>query len=140
MSKRRAIVLAGLLALLVACSGEPALTEQQARGRELYVANCAGCHGAQGEGAPNWQQPLPNGTYPAPPHDGSGHTWHHPDALLLAITAKGGQSAGSGMPAFEDKLTRDEMEAILAYLKSLWSAEQRAAQEDISRRFEQGAP
>ena len=52
-----------------------------ALGRQVYAANCASCHGAELEGQPDWGEPLPNGRYPAPPHDASGHTWHHPDAL-----------------------------------------------------------
>ncbi|MGR3200120.1 MAG: c-type cytochrome, partial [Paracoccus sp. (in: a-proteobacteria)] len=40
-----------------------------ALGQRLYAENCASCHGADLEGQPDWQTPLENGRYPAPPHD-----------------------------------------------------------------------
>ena len=58
-------------------------------GRTLYQTHCASCHGADLEGQPNWQTPLPNGRLPAPPHDATGHTWHHPDGVLFRITRDG---------------------------------------------------
>src|SRR5581483_12367208 len=50
---------------------------QVGRGRQVYVQNCARCHGQNAEGAPNWQQPDALGNLPPPPHDDSGHTWRH---------------------------------------------------------------
>lgn len=123
--------LLGLAMILTACGGSD---EQLAQGQAVYEAECAACHGLRGEGEANWQQAGADGVMPAPPHDGSGHTWHHPDPQLLAIIANGGGTPGSRMPAFEGKLTQQEMESVLAYIKSFWSAEQRAAQADITRR------
>ena len=54
-------------------------------GRDLYLANCSQCHGVNGEGQPNWLQRNPDGTFLAPPHDSTGHTWHHSDGLLFRI-------------------------------------------------------
>jgi hypothetical protein len=45
--------------------------------------------GANLEGQPNWKERQANGRLPAPPHDASGHTWHHPDAQLFGITKQG---------------------------------------------------
>lgn len=111
---------------------------QIADGRSLYVTYCASCHGLNLEGQPNWQQPLPNGMMPAPPHDATGHTWHHPDTFLFQITKYGGQSVAppgyvSGMPAFGNQLTDRQIWAILAYIKSTWPPEIRGAQEAINR-------
>ena len=72
---------------------------------------------------------MPDGSLPPPPHDSSGHTWHHPDALLLSIIASGGDPATkSKMPAFKDKLTQDEMTAILEFIKSRWGEGERGFQ------------
>jgi mono/diheme cytochrome c family protein len=98
-----------------------------AAGAKVYAQHCAACHGANLEGQPNWRTRLPNGRLPAPPHDESGHTWHHPDGVLFGITKHGlvpGRYAPPGyqsdMPAFEGKLTDDEIWTVLAYIKSRW--------------------
>jgi S-disulfanyl-L-cysteine oxidoreductase SoxD len=99
-----------------------------AAGTKLYTQHCASCHGAKLEGQPNWRQRLPNGRLPAPPHDESGHTWHHPDSVLFAITKNGlippyaPKGYESDMPAFGEKLTDEEIWAVLAYIKSHWTS------------------
>ena len=60
-------------------------------GQKIYVENCASCHGVNLEGQPNWRSQLPAGGLPAPPHDETGHTWHHSDKLNFKYTKKGGQ-------------------------------------------------
>jgi mono/diheme cytochrome c family protein len=78
---------------------------------------------------PDWKKSLPNGSFPAPPHDSSGHTWHHPDTVLLSVIANGSDPASkSTMPAFKDKLTVDEMSAILEFFKSRWDKDEREYQ------------
>ncbi len=98
------------------------------RGALIYADYCASCHGVNLEGVPNWKQRQPNGKFPAPPHDSSGHTWHHHDALLLSIIADGGAPGISDMPAFGDRLTGDEMRAVLTFIKSTWGDEERETQ------------
>ncbi|OGT27454.1 MAG: hypothetical protein A2Z17_01825 [Gammaproteobacteria bacterium RBG_16_66_13] len=103
--------------------------ERVARGAELYATNCGACHGTELEGASNWKRSLPDGSLPPPPHDSSGHTWHHPDGLLLEIIAGGGVPAlNSKMPAFGEKLTPDEMRSILEFIKSNWGKDAREFQ------------
>src|SRR3546814_6805220 len=53
------------------------------QGKAIYAYSCAACHGAKLQGQPRWRERLANGRLPAPPHDDTGHTWHHPDAVLL---------------------------------------------------------
>jgi len=103
--------------------------EQVARGAELYAENCAACHGANMQGAPDWKRRLPDDSLPPPPHDDSGHTWHHPDRLLLEIiTAGGDPDFNSKMPAFGAKLTAREMGSILEFIKNSWDRESREFQ------------
>jgi mono/diheme cytochrome c family protein len=105
-------------------------------GAALYGEHCAACHGADLEGEPDWQRPGPDGRLPAPPHDATGHTWHHGDGFLMDYTRRGGQAVlddlgvryDSAMPAFGDILTDDEIEAILDYIKASWPDEIRAFQ------------
>ena len=100
-----------------------------ATGATLYAQHCASCHGKALEGQPNWKQPLPNGKYPAPPHDNIGHTWHHNDGVLLAITLNGGNGQGDmshgDMPAFKATLSPAQAQQILTFIKSRWGTQQR---------------
>jgi len=108
-----------------------------ALGKTVYAEACAACHGAKLEGERNWRARKPNGTFGAPPHDRSGHTWHHTDELLFRITKFGGASiapAGfrSGMPAFKDQLADRQIWAVLAFIKSRWPARERSIQARIN--------
>ncbi|MCL4798930.1 MAG: c-type cytochrome [Burkholderiales bacterium] len=116
---------------------DPSDARQVALGKTVYDKHCAACHGANLEGQPRWQSRLPSGRMPAPPHDASGHTWHHPDELLFGMTKHGivpGKYAPPGyesdMPAFAGTLTDDEIWAVLAYIKSRWPPEIQRAQRE----------
>lgn len=116
---------------------DPTDAAQVARGEPLYAEHCAECHGPELGGEPNWRQRNPDGTLPAPPHDETGHTWHHPDSLLFDYTKRGGAAVApegfqSAMPGFGDVLSDAEIWAVLAYIKSRWPAEVRARQAEIS--------
>ena len=94
-----------------------------ARGAEVYRANCAICHGARGDGAPNWQRPGPDGKYPAPPLNGSGHAWHHPYAALKMTIRDGTVRLGGNMPEWKDKLSDHDIDAVIVWMLSLWPKE-----------------
>ena len=121
------LVLAGCERPAELTKADPANAQQVAQGARIYGQHCASCHGARLEGQPNWQLKLPNGRMPAPPHDESGHTWHHPDQVLFGIIREGlvpGKYAPPGyesdMPAFAGKLGDEEIWAVLAFIKSHW--------------------
>lgn len=114
-------------------------------GHALYMSHCAACHGAQHEGQPNWRIRRPDGRLPAPPHDETGHTWHHPDLVLFDITRNGmvpGRTAPEGyesdMPAYAGILSDEEIIAVLAYIKSTWPAEVRDLHDELNRNAWQG--
>jgi mono/diheme cytochrome c family protein len=110
-------------------------------GAEVYRQHCAACHGARLKGQPNWQQRKPDGRLPAPPHDASGHTWHHGDEVLFRITKLGPSAIVDGyksdMPGFENVLSDDEIRAVLAFIKSTWPERERQYQE-LRTRAERG--
>ncbi|MYB76190.1 MAG: cytochrome c [Chloroflexi bacterium] len=106
------------------------------RGEVQYQLHCASCHGANLEGQPNWRERDENGFLPAPPHDVTGHTWHHTDALLFDVTKYGstavvGSDYKSNMPGFEDKMSDGEIWAVLAYIKSTWPADIQEIQSEL---------
>jgi mono/diheme cytochrome c family protein len=117
----RVRTVAGLIASLAIV--QPAVAQEQ-DGRSLYETNCASCHGAQLEGQPDWMSRLPNGRLPAPPHDETGHTWHHSDAQLFRIVKEGLGAIAPGyetdMPAFADRMSDDEIRAVIDYIKTTW--------------------
>ena len=114
--------------------------ELVALGRTVYMRQCASCHGTHLEGQPNWKERLPSGRLPAPPHDGTGHTWHHSDKQLFDMTKNGATGILPGyesdMPPFKGVLTDREILAVLAYIKSSWPPDTRARQERINRQSE----
>lgn len=99
--------------------------EAVALGRGIYADYCGSCHGENLEGEPNWRITKDNGMRPAPPHDETGHTWHHADALLFDLTKRGvaevvGGGYESDMIGFGDILSDAEILAVLAFIKSTW--------------------
>lgn len=136
------VLLAGLaypFLELAPAGGQEAAEARIARGRSLYASHCAMCHGKNLEGQPDWQTRLPTGRLPAPPHDASGHTWHHPDSVLIGITRDGlkpyaGADYESDMPAFAGILNDEEIEAVIAFIRSTWPEREREYQARQSAR------
>lgn len=113
-----------------------------AQGATIYEAQCASCHGANLEGQPNWRERGADGRLPAPPHDETGHTWHHPDVLLFKLTKEGppkemgnGEPYYSNMPAFGGVLSDDEIVAVLSYIKSRWPEDVRRRHDELNRQM-----
>jgi mono/diheme cytochrome c family protein len=113
---------------------DPALT---ARGKVVYAERCASCHGANLEGQPNWRKRLPNGRLPAPPHDRTGHTWHHSDWQLFDMTKNGTAGMVPGyetdMPAYKDILSDADIWAVLSFIESTWPQDIRERQQRIKQ-------
>lgn len=109
-----------------------------AAGELVYQAHCASCHGEQLEGQTNWRERGADGRLPAPPHDASGHTWHHADDLLFEITKYGAaivindSDYKSNMPSYESVLSDDDIIAVLSYIKNSWPQKERSWQEEVN--------
>lgn len=95
--------------------------EKIKRGEAVYRKNCASCHGPNGEATPGWRNPGPDGRYPPPPLDGSAHAWHHSTETLERMIRVG--SPDGGMPAWDGKLTNQEIDDVIVWIKSLWPDE-----------------
>lgn len=130
------VVGAGVLAVDQVSSARKE-AEALATGQAIYKEHCSACHGASLQGEPDWQTPLPSGRLPAPPHDASGHTWHHSDAILFRLVKEGvpavvGGNYESDMPGFAGVLSDDEIWAVLAYIESTWPERERSHQTQVS--------
>ena len=130
-----ALILASLGTLACSSGGSgaaPAATEPPAlsarTGEEVFTTTCVACHQVGGVGQPDWHIPNAEGVLPAPPLNGDGHTWHHSDGFLYRYVKNGGKMLEtpslpdfkSGMPAFGEQLSHEEIVAVLTYVKSLW--------------------
>ncbi|MEX2323710.1 MAG: cytochrome c [Acidimicrobiia bacterium] len=135
--KRLVLLSLAAVFLLAACAPQVTPVESDSDpvislGGELYQANCQACHGGATGGSVT---DIP------PPHNADGHTWHHSDCLLTEIILEGspprpGLPEGVGpMPSFEGQLTVDEVAAILTYIKTWWTEEQREFQAEITDRL-----
>jgi mono/diheme cytochrome c family protein len=97
---------------------------QVARGQAVYTEHCLTCHGPDGRGLPgDWRVREADGRFPPPPLDDSAHAWHHPTAVLLEVIREGSPGGQGNMPAWKDKLAEQQMQDVVAYIKSLWSDE-----------------
>ncbi len=147
LQRKLGLIFALASGILVGCSSVPPTatptSERLALGRRIYDQNCASCHGAQGQGqypdAP--YKPDQAGLIGAPPHNSSGHTWHHADGLLLDIVRNGLIVKGfQPMPAFGDKLSAAEIGAVLDYIRTWWKPDQLEFQATVSARYTPAAP
>ena len=138
MKRTTQLILSGLLAgiFLSACDQAPNSqagaktmaqkrdldSPQVVRGRVIYDQHCAECHGAQGKGPiGDWRIRDAEGKFPPPPLDDSAHAWHHPTAVLLEMVREGSPQGQGNMPAWKEKLSEQNMQDVVAYIKSLWS-------------------
>tara|TARA_B100000795_G_scaffold89435_1_gene65088 strand:+ start:267 stop:668 length:402 start_codon:yes stop_codon:yes gene_type:complete len=116
-----------IIALLTGCSSgdkEKSSESNIALGENVFNQNCVSCHGSKGRGlAENWKVKDENGNFPAPPLNGTAHTWHHSPSQLLYTINKGGVDMGGQMPGFEGRLNEEEKQALIDYIYSLWPSE-----------------
>jgi mono/diheme cytochrome c family protein len=140
----RNFLLCGVVALLLGCgdsapfsalSGQPQIDHktglvkrnfdqaQIKRGASVYAAICVGCHGPNGEATPDWRKPGADGKYPPPPLDSTAHAWHHSTEVLKKTILKGTPPDIGSMPAWEGKLTEQQVDDVIVWIKSLWSDE-----------------
>ena len=120
---------------------DPTNSKQVERGQKIYMRFCSLCHGRKLEGQPEWHKPKPDGKMPAPPHDETGHTWHHADIVLFNITKYGlvpphaPEGYQSDMPAWGETLKDEDIWAVLAFIKSLWPKENLEFQENVNKTY-----
>lgn len=111
--------------------GTISLLLRERRGQEVYNAYCLSCHGG----------PTGGGMEDYPPrHNANGHTWHHPDCALKRVVREGSdamrQMAPPGAPEmlpFKDRLSAEDIDAVLAYIKTMWTPVQRDLQASFTQ-------
>lgn len=86
---------------------------QPERGKAIYDARCASCHGQQGQG----DGPQAPFLSPRPSSLVSAATSVKSDADLLAAIANG--KPRTAMPSWKTELSEEERRDVLAYVRSL---------------------
>ena len=108
------------------------------QGKKVYMRFCSLCHGRNLEGQKNWRVRKPDGKLPAPPHNETGHTWHHSDVALFEITKFGlipphaPEGYKSDMPAWKDTLSDTDIWAVLSFIKSQWPEKEKKYQQQFN--------
>lgn len=129
----RRMIYSGLLGLMIACDQTPQVSSSSTglnskrnfkaevleMGKKVYQQHCAVCHANEAQGVKEWRQPGADGKYPPPPLNGSGHAWHHSRLQLKNAILHGTQPTGN-MPAWQGRLSDQEIEAVISYFQSLW--------------------
>ena len=133
-TRKSPLLLVWVILIITACEREPQVSSSSsglmqqrkydaavlADGKQLFYSHCAQCHGSNAQGHPQWRKVGPDGKYPAPPLNGSGHAWHHSRAVLRNVIKNGSPQGQGNMPAWQDKLTDQQIEHIIDYFQSLW--------------------
>ena len=105
-------------------------------GQGQYNLRCAHCHGYDGEGqlANTIANTQSLGMNLVPAHDSSGHTWQHPDQLLVRVIKEGISNPLDQfvMEPYASVMTDDQINAVLAYIKLWWTDDQRAHQKQLT--------
>jgi len=90
-----------------------ATPESIAAGQQLYLRNCASCHGRNGQGGPG------NDLIPAAPSL-LGDSWSHGSTDGEIFTnIKNGVGPDFNMVPFKDKLKDDEIWTVVNYIRSI---------------------
>jgi mono/diheme cytochrome c family protein len=128
MNCRSILIIAGSVLVLAGCNrtttttspstngssgiGRPATAtpDEFAATRAIFEKNCVKCHQKTGEGGP---VKLEDGTKLKVPNLRTGHALNHPDSDFIKQIAKG----GDGMPAFKDKLSADQINDLVRFIR-----------------------
>jgi mono/diheme cytochrome c family protein len=130
MSKSQSVIVATalLLAIVTACktnqtssspaangnsSSAPSTPDRFAVARATYEKDCKSCHGTKGVGGP---VKLDDGTKLKVPSFQDARALRHPDSDYLKQITKG----GDGMPAFEKKLTPEQMNDLIGFIREVF--------------------
>ena len=116
MAVNRAVLVFSCLAVaggIVAAAQTPATPESIAAGQQLYVRNCASCHGRTGDGGPG------NDLIPAAPSLIDDQWDHGSTDKAIFDNIRNGVAPDFNMVPFKDKLKDDEIWSVVNYIRSI---------------------
>lgn len=99
-----------------------------AQAQTAYETHCAHCHGyyLEGQLSSTVENTVEIGLHTVPPHNSEGHTWQHPDQLLIRTIQQGIQNPLNHFPmvGYESVLDEDDILGIIDYMRLYWTDEQ----------------
>lgn len=110
--------------LLVLLAPQPAAQDANARARQLFVANCASCHGESGDGKGTAELDRPARSF----QDGGFSFGNTPEALFRTISVG---IPGTPMAGFEASLSEEERKRLADYVVTLGPPIEAVAEEDM---------
>lgn len=119
-----------LLALALLTGWATSNTAQIAKGKEVYETACILCHGKDGAGNPEWESEI------RPVSFADCGTTAEPSALWKSVVVNGGPKHGLAdiMPAFGEAFPPDELDAVVAYLRTFCKTADRYPPGDLNFR------
>ena len=114
LSVKRFLILVMMLSAILIASASAALAQTDDEGVVIYESSCARCHGSDGLGIPGTFPPLANNP------DAGDHAYVV-DVVTNGLEGKEimGVSYDSAMPAFNNRLSPEEIELVSAYVVKL---------------------
>jgi len=99
-----------------------------ARGKQIFEGTCQACHGVKGIGeVPGNPTAKDKFGFKAPALNNDTHAWHHSDAAIK-MTIQNGSPRNSRMVAFKDTFSDQDINSVIAYIKTFWSLKSLACQ------------
>ncbi len=119
-----------LLALALLTGWATSNTAQIAKGREVYETACILCHGPDGAGNPEWESEI------RPVSFADCGTTAESSVLWKSVVVNGGPKHGLAdvMPAFGEAFPPDELDAVVAYLRTFCKTADRYPPGDLNFR------
>ena len=107
------------------------------RGKQVYAAQCASCHGRSLQGQPLWRTADEDRPLRAPALNETGSDWMRSDKELFAMVTDGHWPSvvpdpRSRMPAFGPVMAQGDILAVVAFIKARWPVSLRVAQSALN--------
>jgi mono/diheme cytochrome c family protein len=114
------LVLGGALIIIAASINAVRADDNVKRGAELFATNCARCHGKEAKGDGPDLVKLQAAVSPDDWTDKQSNQ-ELTDTFITAMITKGGKANGKSriMPAFGDKLSTQQVQDLLAFIRSM---------------------
>jgi len=111
------LALAGFALLIAPHASAPVLAASDSGAQSIYLANCSGCHGANGQGAVNIAPPLAKNPYVTGDPKRVIHTML--TGMVGPVKERGATWNGS-MPPWQGTISNAQIAEVITYMRASW--------------------